>query len=372
VTDDPDNSVDIEPIVLDQIYEAAFNPSAFSALAGLVAKAMQAANGVVVIARNGIPVDLAATTSREAQLDYLNYYGRLDIWTPRPASIEPFKVNRSQELVSDQAVLHSEFYNDYARHLDMWHPIGVTSFLTPELTLLIGVNRTPSGGSFSSKAERRLVELAQHVQRAMQLRRRFQETQTLARAGFAVLDKLAFAAIVVEADGRIVFANAAAEELHRSGAGLTLAGGRLGCLVPQQNRILNDCIRSAAAGHSGGALQLTGQKDTALLTLIAPLPRRLSEHSQRTGLALITVRHGKDSPLYATAMLGQLFGLSRAETEVACALTAGFSLEEIAVQRGVRLSTIKTQIEAAFRKTGTESQRELVAKIASLPPLRPG
>jgi DNA-binding CsgD family transcriptional regulator len=69
-------------------------------------------------------------------------------------------------------------------------------------------------------------------------------------------------------------------------------------------------------------------------------------------------------------MLAQLFGLSAAETKVVAALAAGRSAEEIAEKRGVKISTLRTQLEAIFRKTRTESQRDLLRLLGGLPQVR--
>ena len=87
------------------------------------------------------------------------------------------------------------------------------------------------------------------------------------------------------------------------------------------------------------------------------------------GAVLVAIRRENDSPVFTESMVAQLFGLSPAEAQVACALAAGANLEEIALQRGVKMTTIKTQIQAVFRKTGTESQHDLTRLLGILPQL---
>jgi len=247
------------------------------------------------------------TSSREAQQDYFDHYGKIDIWTPPAHEAQPFTLMRSQERVSDDAVLNSEFYQDYARHLDMWHPMGVNCMLAPGQVLTAGVNRNRSGRVFSDEEEAQLVELMRHIQRALQMRRRFQGVEVRAQAGFAALDALAFAAVVVDAGGCVAFANAKAEELDRSGAGLTLGGGRIGCAVPRQARDFADLIRTAASGGVGGAMRITDRSgETALLALVAPMPSRLSDSQNGDGLALVALRRERDNPAFAETIVSQL------------------------------------------------------------------
>jgi len=74
---------------LDRIYDAAFDRLAFANLSSVVASTMQATNGIVIIARNGLPIDQSATIPRQAQQDYFNHYGRIDIWTPPTIGTPP-------------------------------------------------------------------------------------------------------------------------------------------------------------------------------------------------------------------------------------------------------------------------------------------
>jgi hypothetical protein len=45
-------------------------------------------------------------------------------------------------------------------------------------------------------------------------------------------------------------------------------------------------------------------------------------------------------------------------------------LEEITIERSVKITTVRTQLARLFARTGAESQRDLVRLIALLPPLR--
>jgi DNA-binding CsgD family transcriptional regulator len=61
--------------------------------------------------------------------------------------------------------------------------------------------------------------------------------------------------------------------------------------------------------------------------------------------------------------------LTAAETRVLAALCHGVPPNEIAVQVGVAISTVRTQIGNIRQKTGAESIRALVQQVAVLPPL---
>lgn len=62
-------------------------------------------------------------------------------------------------------------------------------------------------------------------------------------------------------------------------------------------------------------------------------------------------------------------GLTPAETQVLKQLCAGERPERIAERQGVAISTVRTQIGSVRTKTGSDSIRALIQRVALLPPL---
>jgi len=69
-------------------------------------------------------------------------------------------------------------------------------------------------------------------------------------------------------------------------------------------------------------------------------------------------------------VLPALFGLSQAEARVASAIAKGKTLEEISVEAGLSVNTIKSQLKAVFVKTGVSRQADLVALMTGTPVFR--
>jgi DNA-binding CsgD family transcriptional regulator len=65
-------------------------------------------------------------------------------------------------------------------------------------------------------------------------------------------------------------------------------------------------------------------------------------------------------------VLRSLFGLTSAEADLARKLMTGMRIEEIAAERGVQLTTVRTQLRALFSKTDTNRQAELVRLLTRL------
>ena len=67
--------------------------------------------------------------------------------------------------------------------------------------------------------------------------------------------------------------------------------------------------------------------------------------------------------------LMDLYGLTSAEARLACDLAEGKSVEAIAAQRTVAISTVRTQLSATLKKCDVERQVDLVPLLCRLPSL---
>jgi DNA-binding CsgD family transcriptional regulator len=66
-----------------------------------------------------------------------------------------------------------------------------------------------------------------------------------------------------------------------------------------------------------------------------------------------------------------LYHLSNAEADLAMGLAQGASLADTAERRGVRESTVRSQMKTLAAKMNRHRQGEIIAAVAALPPLPP-
>ena len=65
-------------------------------------------------------------------------------------------------------------------------------------------------------------------------------------------------------------------------------------------------------------------------------------------------------------LLADGFGITAGESAIARDIANGLSVEEIALERGRSLHTIRTQLKSLFRKTGVQTQADIVRLVLSL------
>jgi DNA-binding CsgD family transcriptional regulator len=98
--------------------------------------------------------------------------------------------------------------------------------------------------------------------------------------------------------------------------------------------------------------------------VVAPVPSQVDTRP----IAFVVLIYGplqrRDIPL---ELLGEVYGLTPAQAEVARSLYAGHSVEETAAALGLSPNTVRTHLKAIFTRCEVKSQRELLHLLASGP-----
>lgn len=199
------------------------------------------------------------------------------------------------------------------------------------------------------------------------------DAQQLQALALPTLDMLPFPLLLVDRGLMVRFANQAAVTLLRRQDGLLLRGPRgrrLGTALPADEDRLHALVEAVAARtRRGGALMLSrGEVDEtrparSLLVLIQP-----TEGADRAadGPVVLSVTDPQQTPIPERRMLADLFNLTAAEAELAELLAAGATIGEVASNRSVRISTVRTQLSSTLRKMGVDRQSAMVALLAHL------
>ncbi|HSV47272.1 MAG TPA: LuxR C-terminal-related transcriptional regulator [Ramlibacter sp.] len=185
--------------------------------------------------------------------------------------------------------------------------------------------------------------------------------------GLALLmDELAHGVLVVSLQGRLLHANQAARhELSRQRV-LTTDQRMLRCRGAEEGRRLQEALARAAEGKR------------SLLTLAAPEGDSLT-------LAVVPLREGEGRPHRAALVFSRAsvceslmlcffarsHGLTHTEELVLGILCQGYSAPEIAQQMKVAVSTVRSHVRSLCAKTRSSGVRELVNRVAVLPPVAP-
>lgn len=180
----------------------------------------------------------------------------------------------------------------------------------------------------------------------------------------SALDSIAVGVIAVDRTLRLVHCNAYAKEILQQGSCLGIASGLLTC--PQ----------TADTAHLRAAVTRCLSHESAEPTVFRLYDHRLGEFIEiailRCGrptdvqqFAAIYIRSPDPQQAVSDTMLAGLYGLTRAERQIASLLTQEGSVTLAAKVRGVSASTARTHLRSLLRKTGARRQVDLVQRLST-------
>jgi len=322
--------------------------------------------------------------------EYASRYVLLDPYraSAREVSVEETvrrrgDVRLGHEIIPDASYVRSEFYGDFGRKSSRRYLIG--GLINVSKVIPLGLHRDAAARPFGEEDKRTLSQLLPHLQRGLQMRARL--TPTTSSLGAGALDALPIGVTVVDREMRILYSNAEATTLlSDSESGLSSSWGRAGSVTgagrlfarhPDEDARLRRLVGAACRGGAGGGMQIHARPDalpgdTAMLSaLVCPALRHLSSSTRLItgtsvvhGAASVLTRYLLRPSLPPVGLLIDLFGLTRAEAEVAVALAGGVTAEDVARTRRVSLDTVRTQVRAILRKTGAAGLRDFERIIA--------
>lgn len=189
----------------------------------------------------------------------------------------------------------------------------------------------------------------------------------------AAIERVPFALTIVDAGGTVATANEPARRILARRDGISTVGGVLEAHVPAETRQLRMTIRetmlkpeSAWPAHDILTLSRPSGRQPFIL-LVRPLSKCTTSCLATRGRAMVLINDLEWPSSGCGYLLRQTFGLTIAEAEVATSLMDGHEPRQIAERRGVRVSTIRTQIRSILAKCRVGRQIDLVKLIARLP-----
>lgn len=297
---------------------------------------------------------------------YMRYYHLLDpgygILQRVPAGVM-YPMHR---YVSDDMVKHSEYFQDFYLRTGLRYPCcGIVSH--DGRVAILSVHRAPGQQHYQESAVCDLQRVLSHLPNVLRLRDLAQQAQTEPTLSFAALDMLPRAVVLADSGLRVQLMNRAAHVLLAHEPGLCLRGGMFGLQdAAMQQRLARAvrrvcCVATAAEPAPLHTVDANGRP--ALEICIAPLPVAQSGAAQP--LAMLSLRRLFHAAI-AARQAARPYGLSPAELAVAMALANGMAPLAYASEHGVRISTVRSQIQAILAKTGTRRSSEIAVLFSSL------
>lgn len=364
--------------VAGRMYEAATAPDRLPEIGALIREAMQVESGIVYICERSSGRMLHLVSASEnfdarALADYAAHYHAINPWFGRALLRTPPYTARGEELIEPGAFRRTEFAADWCTRVGIYHMIGSTRPVAPGIVVGAGIHRTRRSGGFSAEEAAFYDTVTAHAARAIQIAWRLGMSESLALAAEEAAHALGSGVLLVDGNGRLVFASRVAERMLSDGRWITLRAGRIRARHPGDRRRLDAAI--GAASNAGGSVAeglvpLRAPDGRMRSVFVAPFRPDAGPGVDSGASVLIHVSDPDAVRAPFAVEIGRAFGLTPAEARLAAAITRGQRLGDHAAAAGVSVNTSKTLLARVFRKTGTERQAELVALLLADPVLR--
>lgn len=375
---------DVFSSLVGLIYDAALDPSRWRDFLSAFARAVDG-RGTLIYTHN-VETSEASTASDSSSLnaavnfdpDFVRslgeYYNLVNVWAKNEEVLKPGRAVTGSMLYPVRELPKTEFYNDWLRPQDFFHAIGGLIVQEGPWAIKFSSLRSRDAGDYTSEEIRLYEGLLPHLVRAARIHRRFSFLQSLSSSSLAVLDTVPAPVLLLDAYGRVLHANAAAEDelrradplvLHPSGELRTRGGPRAQSALWTAIAAALQPIRGAREKLSNVA-KLSRRNGELLSVRALPLPQSregvtVATLSQRlAACALVVHRPSASAPALGPELLRHLYGLTPAESQVVLAIARGETLKRYAERRGISRHTAANQLQRAFEKTGLRRQSDLV------------
>lgn len=163
-------------------------------------------------------------------------------------------------------------------------------------------------------------------------------------------------------------ANDAARRLLDAADGIAPRGARLVAMTPDETDTLHRAIADASVA-AGDRLPRVSRVRLQRRPGRLALSLRFVPSSQIGSAAgdprSVAIFIGEPDAMLAIdhAAVAEAFRLSPREAEIACLIAVGKSVTEVAIETGLRESSVRSYLKAVFYKTDTRSQTALGARL---------
>jgi DNA-binding CsgD family transcriptional regulator len=274
------------------------------------------------------------------------------------------------ELVPEAELFQTQLYKKILEPCGLRYLTVMSLSATPRRMEAVSVWRGPEQGRMGEEKREFLRSLMPHVQIALEVRQKLRASERLSESVQTLLDQTSSAAFLVTHQGKVLHFNQPARDVLAASVGIEIRKGRL-CASERLNDAQLQSLLQPRRGDrwlaAGGAMRLHRRdgEGRPLQVIATPIATSALTVEKNAMMVLMTDPDAEIS--YPDSVLKGLYGLTHAETEVANAYLTGYTSEEIALLRGVSLSTVRSQLKVLLQKTGTRRQSDLLRLLMTLP-----
>lgn len=282
------------------------------------------------------------------------------------ASLRPTgEIYTLDSLMPREEFVATRFFDEFWRPAQLGlSAAGANLLVEDQFSALIFFSNAPDKEFLTTQQMHIFEVVLRHLSRAVRIGRRLGELEFELVAAVERLESMQEGALLVDASGRVIRANAAAEAMLDDGAGIFLENGRLAAGSEILQKLITSC--SLLLGGPGGEFKIPRKHPRSPLHVtVTPLRSkiRLADFpwiGVGTPVAIVTVHDPDVDRRRREINLRRRFGLTAAEAGLATEILKGDGRIAAAARRGISDGTARTHLSSIFEKTRTHRQAELI------------
>ncbi len=357
---------------LDLLYRAVANPAYLEALLTLIRQKTHSTSGTLQIDdyhTMEVIDGYFQGFSADALVPYKAYYSKINVLTAAAADDPGLfsKIFISDQLISLKAFKASEFYNDWIRP-EVGTDYSIWLSLNDRREKIIKLTLQRQAGALSYSQDNTwqyLAALRPHLKTAIKAIQAVREDNRPIQE----LRYLNKPAVLLNTAMKCREHNQQFQQMMDRYNWLTLGAGDI-LRLPAS---LQTDVRSALQANT--RLHLTGQinrelyyRDTHQDFIITLTPFRQDKPSilhpdETESLTLMTISEYRRQ--LHLPLLRKIFGLTEVEAITVAMLFHGKSLQQIHIETGRSMHTLRSLLKVVFHKCGVNRQAELIARVAA-------
>ena len=325
-----------------------------------------AAHMVVMVFRHrpyDSPLMLMVKDQRDGETDLSRTYAKVAATNPiNYEAMESGKIYALRDFVPHGDLSTLPFFCEHLEpagksHLELI-AIGPSDGIRAHLLWV----RDDAKGPLDIRERAWVLSLVPHLERSMAIFGGWKLSQLVSDIGTQALDQLAFGAVALNKDGRILFCNRVADDLIDKSEDLSQVGGRLIFRRKDHAQAMRALATLIDPASDDVVLRLRLGEETVGL-----LARRAA--SGKVENAVTTVRvilyfHALTRAVRPSlSLLTKMFGLAPSEAMLAILLSEGATLREAAKELGITENSARTYSKRIFMKAGVGRQADLIRLI---------
>ncbi|WP_111641568.1 helix-turn-helix transcriptional regulator [Marinimicrobium alkaliphilum] len=272
-----------------------------------------------------------------------------------------------------QAFYQTEFFNDWARHLDIHHGVCGTVYKSGAHKVQMLVQRTRQQGHFSHQTTGLINGLLPHVRQALRLSQQQAAVNHTLHGASLAAEARALPFVLLDERGRICHLSNRADLLLQEQS-LQIVDGELVLNDPLLQRDYQAGIRQVLASTQAIAgseyafrLPRSGRAPLdCLVTPIHPAANALNLWPS-PGYAALYIYDREQHLTINPAILSQIFDLTDSEARIAADIARGMDPGFIAERDNRSPHTVRAQLKSVFHKTRCHRQSQLTALVLQSP-----